>query len=223
MAEYLIKSGAMLSVTEVYGLLYGCLAAPKMVLPSQLIPEIFGDHEPDRLSKETVELVIGNILSLWNILGAWEAGKEPLLLPDIEYLPTFDDTKRFLTDICSLVSRFARGLDLGRTAEQDLSKEGNNAIEGLFKMEAIVNNIKELYEKEGEDKELDKTRESIHQAVGVVADCIARIHIDLKCARIRTAHEMRAFASFASKNIERNAPCPCGSGKKYKHCCGKPN
>jgi hypothetical protein len=25
-----------------------------------------------------------------------------------------------------------------------------------------------------------------------------------------------------SKNkISRNAPCPCGSGKKYKHCCGK--
>ncbi|MCD8105813.1 MAG: SEC-C domain-containing protein [Lachnospiraceae bacterium] len=19
----------------------------------------------------------------------------------------------------------------------------------------------------------------------------------------------------------RNDPCPCGSGKKYKHCCGK--
>ncbi len=19
----------------------------------------------------------------------------------------------------------------------------------------------------------------------------------------------------------RNAPCPCGSGRKYKHCCGK--
>jgi len=23
------------------------------------------------------------------------------------------------------------------------------------------------------------------------------------------------------KNIGRNDPCPCGSGKKYKHCCGK--
>lgn len=23
------------------------------------------------------------------------------------------------------------------------------------------------------------------------------------------------------QNISRNAPCPCGSGKKYKHCCGK--
>ena len=22
--------------------------------------------------------------------------------------------------------------------------------------------------------------------------------------------------------VRRNAPCPCGSGKKYKHCHGKP-
>ena len=21
--------------------------------------------------------------------------------------------------------------------------------------------------------------------------------------------------------VGRNEPCPCGSGKKYKHCCGK--
>lgn len=24
-----------------------------------------------------------------------------------------------------------------------------------------------------------------------------------------------------AKKIGRNDPCPCGSGKKYKHCCGK--
>jgi hypothetical protein len=23
----------------------------------------------------------------------------------------------------------------------------------------------------------------------------------------------------ARKKVSRNAPCPCGSGKKYKHCC----
>jgi len=23
--------------------------------------------------------------------------------------------------------------------------------------------------------------------------------------------------------INRNAPCPCGSGKKYKNCCGAPH
>ena len=25
----------------------------------------------------------------------------------------------------------------------------------------------------------------------------------------------------AGKKVGRNDPCPCGSGKKYKHCCGK--
>ena len=25
----------------------------------------------------------------------------------------------------------------------------------------------------------------------------------------------------AERKIGRNEPCPCGSGKKYKHCCGK--
>ena len=31
----------------------------------------------------------------------------------------------------------------------------------------------------------------------------------------------RKSASAGSKKIGRNEPCPCGSGKKYKKCCGK--
>jgi SWIM/SEC-C metal-binding protein len=26
---------------------------------------------------------------------------------------------------------------------------------------------------------------------------------------------------YVEKKIGRNEPCPCGSGKKYKQCCGK--
>ena len=26
----------------------------------------------------------------------------------------------------------------------------------------------------------------------------------------------------ATPKIGRNEPCPCGSGRKYKKCCGKP-
>jgi preprotein translocase subunit SecA len=25
----------------------------------------------------------------------------------------------------------------------------------------------------------------------------------------------------STTKVGRNDPCPCGSGKKYKHCCGK--
>jgi preprotein translocase subunit SecA len=30
-------------------------------------------------------------------------------------------------------------------------------------------------------------------------------------------HKMKV----GGKKIGRNDPCPCGSGKKYKHCCGR--
>jgi preprotein translocase subunit SecA len=30
-------------------------------------------------------------------------------------------------------------------------------------------------------------------------------------------------SAIKTKKISRNAPCPCSSGKKYKHCCGKIN
>lgn len=26
-----------------------------------------------------------------------------------------------------------------------------------------------------------------------------------------------------SARTPRNAPCPCGSGRKYKYCCGRPS
>ncbi|MEE4177407.1 MAG: zinc-dependent peptidase [Bacteroides sp.] len=29
--------------------------------------------------------------------------------------------------------------------------------------------------------------------------------------------------NFKKRSIGRNSPCPCGSGKKFKHCCGKNN
>jgi preprotein translocase subunit SecA len=28
------------------------------------------------------------------------------------------------------------------------------------------------------------------------------------------------YTEFTGKKVRRNSPCPCGSGKKFKHCCG---
>jgi uncharacterized protein YchJ len=30
-----------------------------------------------------------------------------------------------------------------------------------------------------------------------------------------------AFQPRRTDKVKPNAPCPCGSGKKYKKCCGK--
>ncbi len=46
------------------------------------------------------------------------------------------------------------------------------------------------------------------------------IYDDEKKAEIATAYR-RSRTVVKEKKIGRNEPCPCGSGKKYKHCCGR--
>ncbi len=33
--------------------------------------------------------------------------------------------------------------------------------------------------------------------------------------------QKRSHTFVSDKKVGRNDPCPCGSGKKYKHCCGR--
>ena len=40
-------------------------------------------------------------------------------------------------------------------------------------------------------------------------------------AASRSNADVKQPAKVAGKKVGRNDPCPCGSGKKYKHCCGK--
>lgn len=42
-----------------------------------------------------------------------------------------------------------------------------------------------------------------------------------RSARRKTGANDKATSGLKSGKIGRNAPCPCGSGKKYKHCCGR--
>jgi hypothetical protein len=49
---------------------------------------------------------------------------------------------------------------------------------------------------------------------------VARIKRHYRMFRETVSDQQPEEASF-SKRVGRNAPCPCGSGKKYKNCCGK--
>jgi preprotein translocase subunit SecA len=42
-----------------------------------------------------------------------------------------------------------------------------------------------------------------------------------KAAPARQVARSRASASAPGRKVGRNDPCPCGSGRKYKKCCGK--
>ena len=37
---------------------------------------------------------------------------------------------------------------------------------------------------------------------------------------INSESSSETVTSFTNKKVRRNSPCPCGSGKKFKHCHG---
>ena len=55
-----------------------------------------------------------------------------------------------------------------------------------------------------------------------VSSGMLRVSVQAKQVQPRQAAPVRPRPAVVSgKRVGRNDPCPCGSGKKYKHCCGK--
>jgi SWIM/SEC-C metal-binding protein len=63
------------------------------------------------------------------------------------------------------------------------------------------------------------------QAVADEAGLYATINLDTSENAVESIHELEAAMSRSEpvrvvKSPPRNEPCSCGSGKKYKKCCG---
>ena len=54
----------------------------------------------------------------------------------------------------------------------------------------------------------------IHKIKVDVITFLSNLNLDLETT------EKKPNIPITAKKIPRNSPCPCGSGKKYKHCCG---
>jgi len=52
------------------------------------------------------------------------------------------------------------------------------------------------------------------------SDAGSRGFITTTIPRMATTPPRTEGNPYAETNISRNAPCPCGSGEKYKHCHG---
>lgn len=225
MKDFLKRAGSKLTIHELYGLFYGCLAATNLVKPSQYFPMIFSEEGANFDSEEEANVVLSNLMFLWNDLARWKPETDPFIVPDTEYPDTDAGLKRRVKDNSSLIKYFIKGLDIGGTREEDFSQDGIEALKFLSEADAFLVKYAELSEMDNVEKNMvrNKTIDLLDQLEDVAGDCIARINIGLKKARMRVVEEMREFSSphkTRGSKIQRNAPCPCGSGKKYKKCCG---
>jgi len=226
MAGYLREIGAPCSLLEIYGLFHGCVAAPVMVPPSKYLPMILGDPTFD--SEKQTNRLLGNLMTLWNRIAKWNSGEEPFMKPAVKFPVTLEGLRDRVGNWYSLTEYFIKGLDLGGTGESDFSDDAADALKSLAEVQGILQNYSELFKKDtGSEKELEDTGQMLVKLESIIGDCIARINAGLKPARTEAAEQMhRSFEQKTEavqamrRKIGRNEPCPCGSGIKYKKCCG---
>lgn len=210
MAEVLETAGSIFTFSEIYGLFHGCTAAPHPVMPEQYLPEIFGRTDKLLETIENSDLVIDNLMSLWNIIDDWDAETSSFTFPQIVYPDNHDGLQQRLKNIYSIIEYFIKGLDMGHVAETDFSKGGFEALKLLSETGASLWKL------------ISSDRSSISIIMNleeVTADCIAKMNLALKDARIKENEYMQMLME-PENPIPKDSPCHCGSGRNYNRCCG---
>jgi uncharacterized protein len=214
LAEFLksCKSGKGMNVEQLDGFFAALIAGPETVMPSEYYREVFGGDMADACDFRSLgeaNEILGLMMRHWNgIAGTLFNGDiyVPLLLEDADGVAQGNDWAR----------GFMRGMGMRHDGWAELV---NDEEHGGCLIPMMM-----LYHEHDEDPEMrpkpispEKREEVIvHMAAGLVsAYRYFREHPPVQTGTTLTPEPRRNAAK-----VGRNEPCPCGSGKKYKRCCG---
>jgi len=199
----------ILGVSELDGYLTAITSSPNLIPPSIWIESIWGDYEQVWDSPEDFKIVFDTLLKLSNDIICrimeYPEEYEPLFLENRVGSKTYV----IVDDWCE---GYMRGVDLW---EQCLwSDKHQNSEEHLLKLIGIIASFS------------DRSNWSAHnleeplliEAQNSIKDCAIGIH-KIFLLRRKMELDARILPAVATQKIGRNAPCPCGSGKKFKKCC----
>jgi Uncharacterised protein family (UPF0149) len=177
--EALASVNADRTLHEVYGLFYGCMAAPNVAEPAQYLATICdGDHTAAASASEAAG-VLDNLMSLWNFIARWKPDEEPFYFPDVAYPATTQGLQQRMADDLSLINYFISGLKLGGTEENDFDDDAIDAMHALAEAATLLQ--KQIEYKKTSD--LKTATELIDDLEDFMADSIARVSIGLKGAK----------------------------------------
>jgi uncharacterized protein len=206
------KGGKAMNIEVLDGFFAALIAGPETVMPSEYYPEVFGGEMSETCEFESLDManeILGLMMRHWNTIATTLHKGEvygPFLLEDKDGVAHGNDWAR----------GFMRGMDMrhdGWAKLLDDEEQGGCVIPMMA-----------LYHEHDDDPAMrpepispEKREEIIvHIAAGLVgAYRYFRAH--------REAHGQTGFTPEPRRNtskVGRNDPCPCGSGKKYKRCCG---
>lgn len=229
----LAQLGAQLSGWQVHALYLGAQASTSFGLgPERLLDRIFGDDVVLGESLEEMNANLRVIVGYWNRLLV-EKQERVLALSHVHISdpPTTAQLATLAERRADELKWFVRGVDAGGDDPIEFGPEGQEILRRLAEASAFFGKFHEAFGTGPEEsrEKREQTRASLEQLSEVVlssmlaltglsdairAEAVADLHA-------REGRETDDGAQVASSiKVGRNEPCPCGSGKKWKRCCG---
>jgi uncharacterized protein len=213
--QFLISDGAppnSMGVSDLDGFLTGIAIGPETILPSEWLPVIWGGDEPVFDSADEARSVLGTIMGRYNeIIRSLDANP-------VAYTPIYWEGPSGEVIAPDLIAAdwaegFVDAMQLRPDAWEPLFKARHGSIM-LMPILALCSGHEGASPLEIDPvKDVDLLVEAADQ---IPASVIA-IHAFWKERRGRAA---TGTSRPQSAKVGRNDPCPCGSGRKHKRCCG---
>lgn len=204
-----------MNLEEVDGYFAALICCPDIVLPNEYLPEICGENysfADMTQAKRIMELLMRH----WNTIAS---ELQRTLKSNGVYFPVLleaDDGVAYGND---WAKGFFRGLDMRPAAWQELLDDEDHLGGSLFPIMVLAH-------EHDPDPEMrpkpipPERREAILQAMIVGLPMIYRYFDPHRRASAQTHHDDTPSFRRGGPKVGRNDPCPCGSGKKFKQCCG---
>lgn len=209
---YGVDNDEAMTLDTLDGYLHAIAMGPQTIMPSQWLPKIWGEDSammPPMDSIDQLNHIMGLVMRLYNSIIHGFEHKPPLVAPywDIcEYdIGQFEDAQGW-------AHGFTEGVALNRAAWKPLfdNAKGQQWYRpiGLLGEESFS----------ADQDELTQTPAQREQLAQQIEDSLVNIHAFW--LPLREAIHERETAQRSRTKVGRNEPCPCGSGKKFKKCCG---
>jgi uncharacterized protein len=205
-----------MNVEMLDGFFAALICCPDAVLPSEYLPQIWGGGEmADEEawdSREQLQEFMDLVLQHWNTIS------RTLQAGDV-YLPILLEDDQGVAHGNDWATGFMRGMSLRQYDWKELvnSEEHGGSLIPIFALanEHHVDPAMRPYKEPMDQQRREKL------IAGMAAGLINIYHYFAPHRRA-AAREARAGATYrrTTEKVGRNDPCPCGSGKKFKRCCG---
>jgi uncharacterized protein len=204
------KGGKAMNLEELDGFFAALIAGRELVMPSEYTREVFGG--------EMSEVVFSGLDEAQEILNLmmrhWNKIASTLRKGEIHVPLIFEDEKGELHGN-DWARGFMRGVQMRHDAWSELindEKYGGSLIPMMM-----------LYHEHDEDPETRSDPITPDKREQVIAFMAAGLMNAYEYFRKQREGDLGVDAPESRRNaskVGRNDPCPCGSGKKYKKCCG---